>query len=40
VTVQKLPNGNWEVKEGMVYEYLRLKVQVLVLEARLKELEK
>jgi len=38
--VQKLPNGNWEVKEGMVYDYVKLLAENQVLKQRIKELEK
>jgi len=40
VTVRKLENGNWEVKEGMVYDYLRLLAENKILKATIKELGK
>ena len=39
VTVQKLPNGNCEVKDGMVYNYVILLAENKILKARIKELE-
>jgi len=40
VVVQKLPNGNWEVKAGFILAYGEALARIQVLEARIRELEK
>lgn len=40
MVVGKLPNGNWEVKEGLVLNYLKALAENKILKAKIKELEK
>jgi hypothetical protein len=38
--VQKLANGNWEVKEGFVFEYFKWLAKARLLQIKLDECEK
>ena len=38
--VQKLENGNWEVRPGLIYDYFRTLAENKLLKIRIAELEK
>ena len=38
--VQKLANGNWEVKPGLIYDYFKALAENKLLKIRIAELEK
>jgi len=40
LVVGRLPNGNWEVREGLVYSYAKALKQIKYLELRLEECER
>jgi len=38
--VQKLENGNWEVRPGLIYDYFKALAENKLLKIRIAELEK